>query len=86
MVPLAWAVITIFRYDTSAMVVYCSPQDSYRSVAFAALDNIQANTPEYFQYSIVAFPAMAVDTVSLVGFDPIRVERVEVGGGLRRLG
>ena len=35
-----------FRYDTSAMVVYCSPQDSYRSVAFAALDNIQANTPE----------------------------------------
>ena len=24
-----------FRYDTSAMVVYCSPQDSYRSVAFA---------------------------------------------------
>lgn len=35
-----------FRYDTSAMVVYCSPQDGYRSVAFAALDNIQANTPE----------------------------------------
>lgn len=26
---------------------------------------------------------MAVDTVSLVGFDPIRVERVEVGGGCR---
>lgn len=35
-----------FRYDASAMVVYCSPQDGYRSVAFAALDNIQANAPE----------------------------------------
>lgn len=35
-----------FRRDTSALVVYCAPGDGYRSVAFAALDNIGANTPE----------------------------------------
>lgn len=35
-----------FRYDTSAMLVYCTPKDGYRSVAFAALDNVSANTPE----------------------------------------
>lgn len=34
-----------FRNDTSAMVVYCAPKGGYRSVAFAALDNIGANAP-----------------------------------------
>lgn len=29
-----------FRYDTSAMLVYCAPKDGYRSVAFTALDNL----------------------------------------------
>lgn len=29
-----------FRYNTSAMLVYCSPKDGYSSVAFSALDNI----------------------------------------------
>ena len=32
-----------FRKDTSAMMVYCAPKDGYKSVAFAALDNISAN-------------------------------------------
>lgn len=32
-----------FAYDSSAMLVYCSPKDGYKSVAFAALDNIDAN-------------------------------------------
>lgn len=32
-----------FRYNTSAMLVYCTPSDGYRSVAFAALDNLSAN-------------------------------------------
>ena len=32
-----------FAYDSSAMLVYCSPEDGYKSVAFAALDNIDAN-------------------------------------------
>lgn len=35
-----------FRWDTSAMLVYCQPEDGYRSVAFAALDNISANIPD----------------------------------------
>ena len=35
-----------FRRDTSAMLVYCEPEDGYKSVGFAALDNISANTTE----------------------------------------
>ena len=35
-----------FRTDTSAMMVYCTPKDGYKSVAFAALDNISANVPD----------------------------------------
>ena len=32
-----------FKNDTSAMLVCCTPKDGYRSVAFAALDNVSAN-------------------------------------------
>lgn len=32
-----------FRKNTSAMAVYCAPRDGYKSVAFAALDNVAAN-------------------------------------------
>lgn len=32
-----------FRKNTSAMLVYCEPEDGYKSVAFAALDNVGAN-------------------------------------------
>ena len=35
-----------FKRDTSAMLVYCAPKDGYRSVAFAALDNVGANIPD----------------------------------------
>lgn len=35
-----------FRNDTSAMLVHCNPKGGYRSVAFAALDNVGANTPD----------------------------------------
>ncbi len=35
-----------FKNDTSAMLVYCTPKDGYKSVAFAALDNISANVPD----------------------------------------
>lgn len=35
-----------FRRDTSAMLVYCEPENGYKSVGFAALDNISANTPK----------------------------------------
>lgn len=35
-----------FKKNTSAMLVYCTPKDGYRSVAFAALDNVSANDPQ----------------------------------------
>lgn len=35
-----------FKKDTSAMLVRCEPKDGYKSVAFAALDNVSANSPE----------------------------------------
>lgn len=34
-----------FSRNTSAMLVKCSPRDGYKSIAFAALDNITANQP-----------------------------------------
>ena len=35
-----------FKYDTSALMIYCTPKNGYRSVAFAALDNIGADVPD----------------------------------------
>lgn len=35
-----------FKNDTSSMLVYCTPKNGYKSVAFAALDNINADAPE----------------------------------------
>ena len=35
-----------FSKDTSAMLVYCTPKDGYKSIAFAALDNASANVPD----------------------------------------
>lgn len=35
-----------FKNDSSAMLVYSTPKDGYKSVAFAALDNISANTAD----------------------------------------
>ncbi|MGN0704555.1 MAG: linear amide C-N hydrolase [Lentihominibacter sp.] len=35
-----------FMNDTSAMLVYCSPKDGYKSVALAALDNVSANAAD----------------------------------------
>ena len=32
-----------FKYDSSALLVYCTPKNGYKSVAFAALDNVSAN-------------------------------------------
>lgn len=34
-----------FKNDTSAMLVYCTPKDGYKSVAFAAMDNVSENAP-----------------------------------------
>ena len=35
-----------FKNDTSAMLVYCAPKNGYKSVAFAAMDNVSANQPD----------------------------------------
>ena len=35
-----------FGKDTSSMLVYCEPKDGYKSIAFAALDNVSANVPD----------------------------------------
>lgn len=34
-----------FRFNTSAMLVHTSPKDAYRSIAFAALNNLDADHP-----------------------------------------
>lgn len=35
-----------FSLDTSSMLVYCTPNNGYKSMAFAALDNVSANVPD----------------------------------------
>ena len=35
-----------FKRDTSAMLVYCTPKNGYKSVAFAAMDNVSATVPD----------------------------------------
>lgn len=34
-----------FSIDTSAMMVYCQPKDGYKSIGFAALDNVGVTNP-----------------------------------------
>lgn len=34
-----------FKLDTSAMLVHCTPKSGYESIAFCALDNLNANQP-----------------------------------------
>ena len=35
-----------FRNDTSCMLVYCEPDDGYKSVGFAAMDNLKVTDPD----------------------------------------
>ncbi len=35
-----------FKNDTSALLIYCSPKDGYKSIGFAALSNASANHPD----------------------------------------
>jgi len=43
-----------FKFDSSAMIVYCHPENGYASVAHAALDNVNANVIEEGTISQVA--------------------------------
>lgn len=59
-----------FKNDTSSMLVYCSPKDGYRSVAFAALDNVNANVPEKNNESMLATllsPFISLDGINEKG-------------------
>ena len=46
-----------FRNNTSAMMVYCAPKDGYKSVGFAALDNLSANKLESVGKKLAALAA-----------------------------
>ena len=56
-----------FKQDTSAMLVYCSPKDGYKSVAFAALKNLAANQPDKSAKSAIA--TLAAPFVCLDGMN-----------------
>lgn len=58
-----------FKYNTSAMLVHCSPKNGYKSVSFAALDNIHANKPETFKTKLgaLAAPFVVLDGVNEKG-------------------
>ena len=46
-----------FKFDTSALLVRCRPRNGYASVAFAALDNIDANSPSTFRSRLACLTA-----------------------------
>lgn len=46
-----------FKFDTSALLVRCRPRNGYASVAFAALDNIDANRPSTFRSRLACLTA-----------------------------
>lgn len=59
-----------FKNDTSAMLVYCEPKDGYKSVAFAALDNLSANVPDEnlsAKLSSLAAPFVCLDGMNEKG-------------------
>lgn len=58
-----------FKNDTSAMLVKCSPRNGYSSVAFAALDNIQANDPTSLKTKMACLtaPFICLDGVNEKG-------------------
>lgn len=59
-----------FRYDTSAMLVSCAPKDGYRSIAFAALDNISANDPDaslVTKFATLTAPFVCLDGINEKG-------------------
>lgn len=59
-----------FKLDTSCMAVFCEPKDGYKSVSFAALNNIHANHPtsDFKQkMACLAAPHCALDGVNEKG-------------------
>ena len=56
-----------FKNDTSALLVYCAPKDGYRSVATAALDNVNADDP--FASTRARVAALAAPFICLDGMN-----------------
>lgn len=59
-----------FKLDTSALLVYCTPKNGYKSVAFAALDNVSANVPDESiktKLSCLAAPFICLDGMNEKG-------------------
>lgn len=59
-----------FKYDTSALMVHCKPKDGYESIAFSALDNLQANDADANikkKLACVAAPFVCLDGVNEAG-------------------
>lgn len=59
-----------FKNNTSCMAVFCEPKDGYRSVSFAAMNNISANEPEKSfrqKMACLASPFSALDGVNEKG-------------------
>ena len=59
-----------FKNDTSALLVHCKPKDGYESIAFAALDNLQANEADASlekKLACVAAPFVCLDGINEKG-------------------
>lgn len=58
-----------FKLNTSCLAVYCSPKDGYRSVAFAALNNIGADKPDTLKakFACLTAPFICLDGVNEKG-------------------
>ena len=59
-----------FKFDTSAILVKCNPKNGYKSVAFAALNNLYADSPESDKtqmLSCLASPFVCLDGMNEKG-------------------
>lgn len=59
-----------FKNNTSALLVRTNPKSGYRSIAFAALDNLSANVPDNdlkFMFSGLAAPFVCLDGLNEEG-------------------
>ena len=59
-----------FKYDSSAMQVYCHPKDGYASVSYAALDNLKVDDPlasDQTKIAALASPFVCLDGMNEKG-------------------
>lgn len=58
-----------FKFDTSSMMVRCRPKNGFRSIAFAAMDNIGIKNPKTFRerMSCLVAPFICLDGINEKG-------------------